>query len=223
MVILIFIGKLLLILLAVVIALIVLLLAIPFDYYINVKYDKGIAENIKVLWAKLIGVKGTYDNGGALDAKLLILNKDVTLKLKRNIKEKDVKKDKEEESSTKKKRSKLSISELLDKTFLEEIFAYAKKIIAIIKPRVLSIKLVFGFDDPSITGCLSGLVYYLESILPKCDVDIQPVFDQESIYLNINAEGRITLGAILIQSLRLILKKDIRIKFKNLKKAETFS
>jgi len=223
MAILIFVGKLLIILLAIIISLIVLLLAIPFDYYINLKYDQGIAANIKVLWARFIGVRGTYDNVGAFEAKFMIFKKEMVLKLKNNIKKKDIKKEKKEDSSTKKKRNKINMRELLDRGFLEQIFSYIKKVVAIIKPKVFNIKLVFGFDDPSITGCLSGFIYYLEAILPKGDFDIQPVFDQETIYLNMNVEGRITMGAILIQLIRLILRKDVRKKFKNLKKAETFS
>jgi len=212
---LIFVGKLFLILLAAIIVLILLFLIIPFNYYINFKYDNGMTANFKLLWKKIIGIIGTYDSAGASEAKLIIFNKEIAYKFKYKFNYKF--------NYKKKEKSKGNMRDLLDKDFLKQLFSSAKKVIDIIKPEVFNVKLVYGFDDPSITGCLSGLIYYLETLLPKGDFDIQPVYDAEIIYFNMNAEGRINMGAVLVQFMRFILKKDVRNKFKNIKKAETFS
>lgn len=222
MVILIFIGKMLLILLAIMVALICLLLVIPFEYYLNLKYDHGVVTNIKTLWAKFLGVKGTYDNTSGFGVKLIIFNKEKSLNIKKDAGDKPANIEKNKEKHEKKKSNKFNIREILDKNFLQEVFMHIKKVIAIIKPKVFNAKFVFGFDDPSITGCLSGFIYYLNELLPKAIFDIQPVYDEEIIYMNMNIEGKITLGSIVIELIKLILKKDVRRKLKNLKNVETF-
>ncbi|SHI60798.1 hypothetical protein [Lutispora thermophila] len=220
MAVLIFIGKFLLILLIILIALIVLLLSVPFGYYINLKYEQGVVINIKVLWGKLLGIKGTYDNMAGFVAKIIIFNREKSLNAKKDTEDKsiNIKKNKDKHE----KNSKLNIKELLDKSFLQEIISYIKKVVAIIKPKVINGKFVFGFDDPSITGCLSGLLYYLNEILPKADFHGEPVFDQEIVFMDMNIEGKIILSSIVIEFIKLVLKKDVRRKLKNLKNVETF-
>ena len=52
--------------------------------------------------------------------------------------------------------------------------------------------------------------------------DIQPIFEEEVIYMNMNVDGKISIGTILLMSLKFFLNKNVRKKFKNLKKVETF-
>ena len=110
-----FILKLFLIFLSIVFVLIALLSIIPFDYYINIKYDQGIALRIKIIWAKFLGISGTYDNAEAFASNLIIFNREIALK-SNNIKKKTRVKDKVKKNDLKKK-SKFDIREILDKSF----------------------------------------------------------------------------------------------------------
>lgn len=222
MTILILIIKMFLIVLLAVFVLTVLLSIIPFDYYISFKNDQGIVLRIRILWAGFLGISGTYDINEAFRAKLIIFNREMALELKENIKKKNIIKNKDEKITLRKKDKRKIIKEILDKGFFEEIFSYVRNMMKIIKPKTFKLKLSYGFDDPSITGCLSGLIYCLKEIIPTGNFDILPIFDEEILNINMDIDGRIRVGTILLMSLKFFLNKNVRKKFKNLKKAETF-
>ena len=217
-----FLLKLLLLLVLLFLIIAAVLLLVPFYYHIDLAYNKGMALDLKVRWAKRFCLNGIYNNDTGFVTKFSIFGKEIILKPKNKTKQERKQKGKAGERKKHKKR-KFKINDIMDKYFLEELMAFLKKILVVIKPEQLKIKLVYGFDDPFITGSVSGVVYFLESIFPDADYDISPVFDEVTADFEMVAGGKLTLGTFMVELIRFLFKKDVRNKLKNLIKAETFS
>ncbi len=198
------------------------LLLVPFYYHMDLAYNKGMALDLKVKWAKRFCLNGIYNSDAGFVTKLFIFGGEITIKPKNKAKQKKEQKDKAGEYKKHKKR-KFKINDIMDKYFLEELIVFLKKILIAIKPEQLRIKLLYGFDDPFVTGSVSGIVYFLESIFPNADCDISPVFDEVTADFEMVVSGKLTLGTFMVELIRFLFKKDVRNKLKNLIKAETFS
>lgn len=78
-----------------------------------------------------------------------------------------------------------------------------------ILPRKMEGSLVFGFEDPSVTGqaaALCSLAYarYGDSL------QITPLFDEQILEALVKGKGRIFLGIVLYWCLRVLMNKNIR-------------
>ena len=84
-----------------------------------------------------------------------------------------------------------------------------KKILAHIRPRKAAGEVVFGFDDPAVTGqvltfCAVPAVWY------GGQIRFTPVFEEEILDADVSLSGRIRTAVLLILGLQVILNKDVK-------------
>ncbi|MEE1114262.1 MAG: DUF2953 domain-containing protein [Eubacterium sp.] len=98
-----------------------------------------------------------------------------------------------------------------------------KAVIALIRhilPRKIQGSVEFGFDDPSKTGMALGAIAMFYPVIPE-KLEIKPDFEEKKLEADVTASGRIILAVVLVQVIRVILDKDVRIlinRIKNTKK-----
>ena len=103
------------------------------------------------------------------------------------------------------------------------MFNYFKDIINIVKPKYFRISGVYGFEDPSLTGMLLGLISIIQGAVPNAQIYVNPEFEEETINIEAEIYGNIKICVICYRTLKLIIKKEVRqILFKKSKTAETF-
>lgn len=224
MLILLIILKIFLYLLLFLLGLAVLLLAIPINYGGQVLTTDGFRAQLNLGWAgQLLGIKADIE-GQDLDITLRVLEKNV-YKLKS--KETGTKKEKPEQKPEKKEKDKKEkrgpkLRELTDKTVINEILEYFKRVLNIAKPKYIHLYGTYGFDDPSLTGMVCGAAAILKAMIPHGRFGLHPDFTREIIDLDLRAEGSMMLGSLAYQTLRTAMRKPLRkILFKK-KKTETF-
>jgi hypothetical protein len=204
--------KILLYLLLFLIGLILILLIIPVNYRGQVLTAEGFRVQLALGWAgRLFGINAEIE-GEAYDITLRVLNKKV-YKLKNN--EQTEKKEQPEQKTEKKEKDKkkktgLKLKELTDRTLINEILEYFKRVLNIVKPKYIHLYGTYGFDDPSVTGIVSGAAAVIKAMIPHAKVGLYPDFTQEIIDLDLLAEGSMTVGSLAYQTIRTVLKKPVR-------------
>lgn len=92
------------------------------------------------------------------------------------------------------------------------LFRQTKKLILHILPRKGKGNVVFGFEDPYITG---QVLTYLSVVYPFCHrhLEFLPIFDCDRLVLEADGDfrGRIRLGALLAIAVRVLLNKNFRV------------
>jgi hypothetical protein len=209
MAILLIIIKILLYLLLFLLGLVLLLLIIPVNYRGQVLTAEGFRAQFAFGWAgKLLGVSAEIE-GENLDVTLRILGKRVH-KLKGRGQE-GKKEQSEQKTEKKEKEKKLPrFRELADRTLINEILEYIKRVLNIVKPKYIHLYATYGFDDPSITGMVCGAAEALKPMIPHAGVRLNPDFTQEIIDLDFCAEGSMMAGGLVYQTIRTALKKPVR-------------
>ncbi|MBU3214528.1 DUF2953 domain-containing protein [Clostridium estertheticum] len=203
--------KILLYLLIFIFGIILLFLIIPFEYYISSKIDEKINVDITLLFfKKIIKVMVRHE-----DTKEIFLLKIMGLRIiRKEIKSPDIKIEKEEKEknkkSKKKKKNSFNIREYIEREFINDLINYFKEIINIVKPRTVKINGFYGFDDPSLTGMICGIIPLISNLIPKSDINLQPVFDDEIIEIECDVHGKISLLSAIIKTLKFIFKKNNR-------------
>ena len=83
-------------------------------------------------------------------------------------------------------------------------------------PERLKIAFVFGFEDPSITG---KVLSYVSALYPLmgADLDLTPVFDHKTYAGDVQLKGKIYLWHIAKTALHLLLTKDVRSSYSDIK------
>ncbi|MCB2339233.1 DUF2953 domain-containing protein [Clostridium estertheticum] len=193
---------------------ILLFLIIPFEYYISSKIDEKINVDITLLFfKKIIKVMVRHE-----DTKEIFLLKIMGLRIiRKEIKSPDIKIEKEEKEKNKKnskkkkeKKSSFNIRDYIEREFINDLINYFKDIINIVKPKTVKINGVYGFDDPSLTGMICGIIPLISNLIPKSDINLQPVFDDEIIEIECDVHGKISLLSAIIKTLRFVFKKNSR-------------
>ncbi|MBU3176604.1 DUF2953 domain-containing protein [Clostridium estertheticum] len=202
--------KILLYLLIFIFAIILLFLIIPFEYYISSKIDEKIDVDITLLFfKKIIKVMVKHE-----DTKEIFLLKIMGLRIiRKEIKSPGIKIEKEEMEKNKKnskKKSNFNIKDYIEREFINDLINYFKDIINIVKPKTVKINGFYGFDDPSLTGMLCGIIPLISNLIPKSDINLQPVFDDEIIEIECDVHGKISLLSAIIKTLRFVFKKNNR-------------
>jgi hypothetical protein len=186
----------------------------------NGKIDDSICGNAEVRWifglVKVIVYK--YEDEPQMKISICGLN----VYSRKLIEENNEKKGKE--ASKKKRKKKESKSKRnIGRNLLMEFFKYFKDIINIVKPKYFRISGQYGFEDPSLTGMLLGLISIIKGVVPKAKIDVNPDFEEETINLEIEIYGDIKVFEICYRSIKLIIKKEVRkFLFKKSKTVETF-
>ena len=133
-----------------------------------------------------------------------------------------MKKNKKNPQNIKKKKESKSRRNI-GKNLIIELFKYFKDIINIVKPKHFIISGVYGFEDPSLTGMLLGVISIIKGAVPNAQIYVNPVFEEETINLKGEIYGDIKGCVVCYRTIKLIIKKDVRqYLFKKSKTAETF-
>lgn len=212
MLVLMIIVKILLYILLFIVGLILLLLLIPVNYSSQVLTADGFSIKLAFGWAgQLIGISAEAE-GEAYDITLRILDKKVyKLKKKETAEEEEQPEKKpEKKEKSKKGRREFSIRDFSDRTLLDEVLGYLKKVLNIAKPKYLHLYGTYGFEDPSITGIVCGTSGIIKNMIPHARLGLAPDFSQEIMDLDLRAEGSMIVGSLAYQTLRTALKKPVR-------------
>ncbi|MGI6584572.1 MAG: DUF2953 domain-containing protein [Gracilibacteraceae bacterium] len=189
-----------------------LLLIIPINYRGQVLTAGGLRTQLNLSWAgRLFGINAEIE-GQDLDITLQVLGKNTY-----NVKSKGTgtKKEKPEQKpekaeKEKKEQRRPSLRELTDKAVINEILGYFKRVLNIAKPKYVHLYGTYGFDDPSLTGMVSGAAAIIKAIIPNARVGLYPDFTREVLDLDFRAEGSMTVGSLAYQTIKTALKKPVR-------------
>ena len=103
------------------------------------------------------------------------------------------------------------------KATIRLIFGKLKNMIVHLLPRKIKGTVIFGFEDPALTGEVLGAssLFY-----PKYRKTLKliPVFEQPIIEGKLKIKGRIVIGYLVWQAVKFVLDKNTRRTFKNVKK-----
>ncbi|MCC8015762.1 MAG: DUF2953 domain-containing protein, partial [Eubacterium sp.] len=77
------------------------------------------------------------------------------------------------------------------------------------KIKAFRLKALFGFEDPSLTGKILGLLYTLNIPL-KNGVEITPDFERAVFEADANIKGRGNLFYIAVTAVKILLNKNVR-------------
>ena len=99
-------------------------------------------------------------------------------------------------------------------------FQKAKKALFILlkrlKPKKINIKLHFGFEDPSTTGKVLAVLSILYPFLGDT-TEIHPDFEKQILEGKVYLQGRIRICHFVWMALKLLLSKDVRISYKDIR------
>lgn len=105
------------------------------------------------------------------------------------------------------------IKEFFDKEEYKGVVGFVifhiKKIIKSILPKRIKAKLVFGTEDPALTGYILGGASLLYAFT-KSSLTITPDFEESKIEGDVDFKGRIIIAVIVYHGLRVILDKRVR-------------
>ncbi len=92
-----------------------------------------------------------------------------------------------------------------------------KNIIVHILPKKVKGNLIFGFDDPALTGEILGVA---SLFYPKYQKKLKliPVFEQQILEGKVQVKGRIVIAYIIWQAIKIVLDKNAKLTFQNAKK-----
>jgi len=211
MAILLIIIKILLYLLLIIVGLLLLLLLVPVSYRGRMLTEGGFRAEAAVGWAwRLLGISVELE-GDTADVAVTILNRRV-LRFNGG-KGKEVKAaaaQEPEEEKTAKKKSELGIRDIANKALIEEVISYIKRVLNVIKPKYLHLYGTYGFDDPSATGILAGIVGIIKGMVPHARIALTPDFTREVLDLDFCAEGSMTAVSLVYQTVRTMLRRPVR-------------
>lgn len=98
------------------------------------------------------------------------------------------------------------------KKIKKELFVLLKRL----KPKKVQLKLKFGFDDPSVTGKVLGGISIIYPFLGDT-TEIIPDFENQILKGNVYIKGRIRICHFAALAVKLLLCKDIRTSYKDIK------
>ena len=80
----------------------------------------------------------------------------------------------------------------------------------IVKPKHVNVSGTYGFDDPSITGIVCGIISIINAAVPNGVINVEPEFEDEVYDIEIKVKGRIIGCIILFKTLRFVMNKEVR-------------
>lgn len=185
------------------------LLVIPFDYnfngYVNESiYGKGIVKWLFGL-TKFTIYKEKEESHIKVKFNLCGLSIPVSKAKKNNITNEDKKKN-SKKSSKKSSNRRTKIT----KKLISICYKYFKDMMNIVKPKYINVSGTYGFDDPSITGIVCGVISIINAAVPNSVINVEPEFEDEIYDIEIKVDGR-TIGCIILfKTLRFIMNKEVR-------------
>ena len=106
------------------------------------------------------------------------------------------------------------VSDEVNKRVCKKIFAEVLKFLKHLRFRKLRTDLQYGFSDPAITGQSFGVICMIP-VFYQYDVAITPDFEAEGTYMEgiFDAKGHLRICHAVMMLIRLLLDKDVRMKF----------
>lgn len=98
------------------------------------------------------------------------------------------------------------------KKLKKEVFVLLKRL----KPKKINLKLRFGFEDPSVTGKVLGGISILYPF-SRDTIEVIPDFENQILKGNIYIKGRIRFCHFTMLAVKLLLYKDIRTSYKDIR------
>lgn len=199
------------IILLIILGLILLILIAPFKYSALVLIKEKININLYLNWVILkveflIGEKKP-------NVKIYIFGK--FIKFVSDFPKK-IKLEKKSKTKTKTK--------IPGKEFFIQMFSLTKEVFKVIKPKKFIAKGTYGFEDPSITGILSFVLIFITEVMPQAQIDLNPVFEEETMNVEISTYGRVSLITLIFLMIKYVFKKEVRkVLFHKSKKIETLN
>lgn len=199
------------IVISILLILLLCLLAIPFEYnfdgYVNESiYGKGIVKWLFGLTRFTVYKEKEESN---IKVKFSLCGFGLPVNKSKNDNKKNNKKNKNKDKKKDKRKSSQRKTKITKK-LIGICYEYFKDIVNIIKPRYINVSGVYGFDDPSITGIVCGIISIINSTIPNSIINVEPEFEDEVYDLKVNVSGRIIGFVILFRTLRFIMNKEVR-------------
>lgn len=190
--------------------LVLIFLIIPFTYSGKALIHEGYKLRLDFGWAwNFIKISAEAEDQYA-NVTLRILNKFV---IKPKAFRSKIEK-KQEQAEEKKLEEKVgrgsSLKDFINKEFISEVLEYIKKILNTVKPKYIHLYGKYGFEDPAVTGMVSGLEGIVKAMLPEARLQLEPVFDKEVFDLDFRIKGKMIAGTVAYHTIRTALKKPIR-------------
>ena len=178
---------------------------IPIEYSSKGKINDGLDAKIKIKWLFGIFVVALMKRQeDKVRAYLKLFG------IKFNIPLKKISKPKKKFKKKHKYKKKKTFKEVISKKIISIIYDYLKDIIRIILPKVIRVNGTYGFSNPAVTGCLCGLMSIINEAASCNSINLQPSFTEEIIDINFKISGTIFVCEIVIKTIALILKKEVR-------------
>lgn len=196
--------------LLVLVALLLMVLFIPINYKLYGKINDKLSCGGSFSWLFRCVRFNLMTEENKLKFQVILFGKIIKIKTKSDKKHK-------------KKNNVKSKSKFPGWDFIKEAICFSEDIFNIIKPKVFKIRGVYGLDDPSVTGFINAFLSIIKGVIPNECIELNAIYDDEIIDIDILAEGDLKLFIIGFRSLKFIFKKENRkIIFKKKKPVETF-
>lgn len=201
------------------------LLFVPLTYVMTGRLrerDLGAEVGLKVFG--FLGLSGLYQEGSwklCIQAFQASLSFSPPWQKKEKLEEK---KKKEEEKEDFPFQAFLKYSRhLADRELLAGAWNLFKNLFRVLKPQNISLEGQVGFYEPHLTGMLAAFLCSVKGACPKYSSSLELVWDEEVFDLEMKAEGKVLLAAVLFHLLRFLLAKKTRRAWKKIKKEKKAS
>jgi len=122
-------------------------------------------------------------------------------------KKKKEKKKREGKKSLSKKGSSKVIKTFLKKSTLEHVLLLVRDLLGILRPKKLEVRGKIGLEEPHLLGWGLAFLWSLKSLSDNVFIDIESVWDQEHYDFEVNFEGKMVPGAVLLRLLKFLFSR----------------
>jgi hypothetical protein len=193
--------KILLTLLIIFISVLILVIIIPYSYNIKYNINSAIFGHVRI---KAFGGLIQFEHEKLQDeSKLKIYIFRFLIYCKCN----DEKIEKEEVYKNKKHRINFK---WIKRKLIERVIQYLYEVGGLLKPKSFTISGVYGSDDPVVTGVISAVIPIIQVVIPSVNIDLNPIFLEDTIDIKIEGLGRVSLLVIGFKTVVFVLDKNIR-------------
>lgn len=112
---------------------------------------------------------------------------------------------------------------IADREMLAGFWDLVKNLFRIFKIHSFKIQGKVGFYEPHLTGQLAAFLYSVKSACRNYSSDLELVWDEEVLDLEVKAEGKVLFAAVIFYLLRFLLSKNTRRVWKKIKKEKKVS
>ncbi|WP_159150849.1 DUF2953 domain-containing protein, partial [Clostridium neonatale] len=162
---------------------------VPFRYIVKGSIDEGFYGNacVKLLFGLVKLIISREKESSKVKMQISLCGINISMADKKKFKTRETKKSEIKEKSSKKIQ--------FNKNLFNILCNYTKEVLNIIKPKYIKADGIYGFEDPSMTGILSGLISIINTAYPNNNINLFPRFEEEVYHIELEIMGKI-LGFI---------------------------